>query len=273
MNSLLLVLGVIVLSLALRSFAHPIVRKAGALAILVASYLVGYFLTGSHVAGVSGVLMWFLLPWIELLTRIRRLRLPRRKSLSHQAPPNARRFPHLPEFTDEVEAEGFEYVEDAGWKWDELQQFFRIFYDAGRKTQAAICLNEQQGLAFVFVSLTSRAADGTTYRTWNFPFSYTLKMAPDIRVNRVPNATSFTELLAEHRDFLQRQSVGPDDLVDENPETLPSRMEVETQVQISHNLDRGLIEPVSEDPEKVRYSWRGLFFLYGQLVKDMVKLS
>ena len=273
MNSLLFVLGVIVLAMALRSFSNPVVRKAGAVAILVASYLVGYFLTGSHVAGISGVLMWFLLPWIELLTRIRKLRLPRRKSLSHQTPPNSRRFPHLGEFTDEVEAEGYEHVEDTGWEWDELQQFFFIFYHAGDKTQAAICLNEQQGLAFVFVSLTSRTADGKTYRTWNFPFSYTLKMSPDIQVNRVPNASSFVELQAEHRDFLQRVGVSTEALIAEDPEALPAQMEMETQVQISHNIDRGLIEPASEDPEKVRYSWRGLFFLYGQLVKDMVKLS
>lgn len=273
MDSLLIVLGVIVLAFALRSFGHPVPRKAGAVAILAATYLIGYFLTGSHAAGATGVLSWFLLPWIELLTRIRKLRLPRRKSLRHQSPPNTRRFPNLESFTDEIEAEEFEYAEDAGWEWDELKQFFRIFYSEKDRTQAAICLNEQQGLAFVFVSLTSRAADGRIFRTWNFPFSYTLKMAPEIEVHRVPNAQNFSELLAEHRKFLERQGVAATELIDENPEALPEQMEVETQQQISHNLDRGLIEACDQDPEHVRYSWRGLFYLYGQLVKDMVKLS
>ncbi len=273
MTSLFIVLGVIVLALALRSFSHPVLRKAGAVAVLVATYLIGYFLTGSHVAGTAGVLMWFLLPWIELLTRIRRLRLPMKKSLRHQPPPNAQRFPNLGDFTDEIEAEEFEYAEDAGWEWEDLKQFFRIFYSEKDRTQAAICLNEQHGLAFVFVSLTSRTSDGRVYRTWNFPFSYTLKMAPEIRINRVPNANSFAEMLAEHRDFLLRLGVAPEDLVDENPEALPEQMETETQQQIRHNLDRGLIETCAQDPGQVRYSWRGLFFLYGQLVKDMVKLS
>ncbi len=273
MTQLFIFLGVVTLALALRSFAHPVLRKAGAITILVASYLAGWFLTGSHITGVAGVLMWFLLPWVELLTRIRKLRLPLRKSLQRQTPPNSRRFPHLNEFTDEVEAEGFEYVEDTGWEWDDLRQFFRIFYHDEEKTETAICLSEQQGISFVYVSLTSRTSDGRTYRTWNFPFSHTLKIAPEIRVNRVIGADSFEKLLAEHRDFLERLGVAVADLAEDTPEALPGRMETETQLQIRHNIDRGLIAPDHEDPETVRYSWRGLFFLYGQLVKDMVKLS
>lgn len=273
MTSLFIVLGVFVLGMALRTFTAPWIRRLGALSVLAASYLAPYFLTGSHAAGVGGVLVWFLLPWIELLTRIRKLRLPKRKSLDHQSPPNSHRFPHLNEFTDEIEAEGFEYVEDAGWQWDDLEQFFRIFYHPDEKTQAAICLNEQQGMAFVFVSLTSRSDDGTTFRTWNFPFSYTLRMAPEIEVNRVPDVSSFATLLQSHREFLLARGLSGDQLVAEIPDHLPTQMEDETQIQIRHNLDRGLIETDEENPETVRYSWRGLFFLYGQLVKDMVKLG
>lgn len=273
MFQLLIVLGVIVLAVGLRTFSHPILRKSGAVAVLLATYLAAYFVSDSHVAGIAGVLMWFLLPWVELLTRIRKLRLPLRKSLHHQSPPNSQRFPHLGAFTDEIEELGFDYVEDAGWEWDDLNQFFRLFYHPGERAQAAICLNEQQGLGFVFVSLTSRTADGRIYRTWNFPFSYTLKVAPEIRINRVANADSFEQLLEEHRDFLQRMGLTAEDLMVENPEAIPELMEVETQLQIRHNLDRGVITHDRSDPEKVRYSWRGLFFLYGQLVKDMVKLS
>lgn len=272
MTSFFIVLGVIVLAFALRTFHQPAVRRLGGFCILVASYLAAYFASGSHVAGIGGVLIWFLLPWIELLTRIRKLRLPKGKTLDHQPPPNSRRFPGLHEFTDEIETQGFEYVEDAGWQWDDLEQFFRIFYHPEEKTQAAICLNEQQGVAFVFVSLTSRSEEGQTYRTWNFPFSYTLKMAPEIAVNRVPDVASFEALLQSHRDFLLARGLSQDSLVDEIPDQLPELMEKETRVQIRHNLDRGLIETDDENPETVRYSWRGLFFLYGQLVKDMVKL-
>ena len=273
MTAFLIVLGVIVLAFALRSYAHPVPRKLGAVAILVATYLAAYFLAGrSHVAGGIAVLAWFLLPWIELLTRIRRLRLPVRKSLTHRPPPNSRQFPHLAEFTEEIESAGFDHTDDAGWEWEGLKQFFRIFYHAESRTQAAICLNEQSHLSFAFITITSRSADGRTFRTWNYPFSYTMKLAPEMLMNRVPQAASFAALLGEHRDFLERQGVGPDSLVDEDPEKLPELMEIETSGQIKHNLDRGLIA-VAEDPETFRYSWRGLIFLYGQLVKDMVKLS
>ncbi|MBL9154207.1 MAG: hypothetical protein JNK37_17070 [Verrucomicrobiales bacterium] len=273
MTEFYILMGVVVLAFGLRSFDHAVLRKAGAVCVLVASYLAPYFLSGSHVAGVAGVLMWFLLPWIELLTRVRRLRLPLRKSLTHQTPPNAHRFPHLSDFTHEIETEGFTHVEDAGWEWEDLRQFFRIFYRAEERTQAAICLNEQHGMGFAFVSLTSRTLEGRIYRTWNFPFGQTLRTMPDVRLNQVPNVQSFEELLAEHRDFLERLGVATADLVEENPESIPELMEAETQLQIRHNIERGVIEHDTHDPEKVRYSWRGLFYVYGQLVKDMVKLS
>jgi hypothetical protein len=61
--------------------------------------------------------------------------------------------------------------------------------------------------------------------------------------------------------------------VAENAEDLPKLIERETSEQIRHNLDCGLIAPVREDPDTFRYSWRGLFYLYRQVVKDMVKLS
>ena len=98
-------------------------------------------------------------------------------------------------------------------------------------------------------------------------------MAPEMEVNRVPDVESFGDLLQSHRDFLAERGMSDERLIAEIPDELPEQMEHETQVQIRHNLDHGLIETDAENPETVRYSWRGLFFLYGQLVKDMVKLS
>ena len=48
---LFLILGVAVLSVALRSFQNPFSQKAGAVGILAASYLLVYFLTNSHIWG------------------------------------------------------------------------------------------------------------------------------------------------------------------------------------------------------------------------------
>ncbi len=271
MFELLLFIGLIVAAIGCRTFFHPLVRKLGGLLLLVASYLAGYFLTSSHFVGAAAMVSWFMLPWVELLTRIRRLRLPMTKRLEHRPPPSRHRFPHLDTFTEQIEAEGFEFVEDTGWEWDGLNQFYRIFYNAEQNAQATICMNEQDQMAFAFVAISSRTKNGHTWRTWNYPFSYTMELSPDMHLNRVADAESFSTLWRSHQLFLRRKHVAAEDVTPDNPENLPQQMEEETRAQISHNLNRGLISASGDDTFK--YSWRGLVFLWGQFVKDMVKLS
>src|SRR5205807_882428 len=83
---LLLTLGVGVLSVALRSYQTSFAQKAGALGILIASFLAVYFITGSMAWGIAGAASWLFLPWLEILTRIRTLRLPKEKQLRPRAP-------------------------------------------------------------------------------------------------------------------------------------------------------------------------------------------
>ncbi len=272
MTEIFIVLGVVVLATALRSFESRLLRKAGALAVLASTFLALYFLTGSIAAGVGGLFLWFLLPWVELLTRTRRLRLPLGKALERQSPPGAARFPDLNELTAEVEEEGFEYVADTGWEWDGMNQFYRLFYHPETREQAAICLNEQEGIAWVFLSLTSRHPAGETFRTSNVPFSSPMKLAPDVRYQQSPQSDTFADLLAGHRAWLGGFGYQESDFVEEDPETLGGLIEEETVRQIRHNLDVGLIE-LAESTETFRYSWRGLFYLYFQLVKDMVRMA
>ncbi|NNE93241.1 MAG: hypothetical protein HKN23_16480, partial [Verrucomicrobiales bacterium] len=181
-------------------------------------------------------------------------------------------FPTLEEITDEIEEEGFEYVSDSGWNWEHVSQFYRIFYRAEDRLQATICFTEQEAVAYAYITLNSRGEDGRVFRTWNFPFSNTMKIAPDVVINRAADADSFRDLLENHKQFLNACAVETQDLPEGDPELLPQLIERETGQQIRHNLDRGLIE-LAEQPDMFRYSWRGLFFLYGQLVKDLVKMS
>src|SRR5437867_6842590 len=76
-----LTLGVAVLSVGLRSFQNSYLQKAGALGILVATFLGVYFITGSWIWAVVAAVGWLFLPWLEILTRIRALRLPKEKQL------------------------------------------------------------------------------------------------------------------------------------------------------------------------------------------------
>jgi len=271
LQQVLLIVGIAILAFACRTFVHPLVRKAGALAILAASYLAAFFIFDSHVAGLGAVLAWFFLPWIQLLTRVRSMRLPIDKKLRRKAPPSPDRFPLLDAFTQEVEAEGFEHVEDVGWEWEDMSQFFRILYNEKDKVQATICMNEQDSIAFAYVAITSRDHKGHGWRTWNYPFSYTMKISPEMHVNRVENATTFNELLHRHQAYLQNQHLQRDDLVQDQPEQIHGLMEVEVRQQIDYNLSNGLI--LLSDRNTFRYSWRGLFFLWTQFLKDMVKLS
>lgn len=268
---ILTVVGLLVAAFALKTFMQPAVRKLGAVLILVASFLAGYFLTDSYLGGVAGILLWFVLPLIPLLTRIRRLRLPVEKSLENRPPPTANQFPMLNDFTDEIEAEDFEYVSDKGWEWEDSRQYFRIFYHEEERQQAVICLNEQEDVSFAFVSIVCRTKYGQTYRTWNYPFSHTMKTTPGVLMNTVAKADSFAALLDAHRNFLGLNKVDPEEIQVEDEKSLQQAMEEEIRLQVRHNLDRGLIALSGEGT--FRYSWRGLFFLWGQFVKDMVRLS
>src|SRR5882672_8654632 len=90
-----LILGVLAATMALRTYRHPVLQKLGALGVMATSYLTGYLLTGSWLIGAICAAMWLMLPWLDLLTRIRKLTLPREKNLRHRPPPGAQVFPLL----------------------------------------------------------------------------------------------------------------------------------------------------------------------------------
>lgn len=268
----LLVTGTLFFAYACRSFEHPAIRKFGALSVVVASFLAGYFLSG-HIAvwGIVSATSWFFLPCIDILIRIRRLRLPLNKKMNARFPPNRETFPHLRRFTNDVEDEGFEHVQDSGWEWGGVDQFVRFFYDKGSKSQATINLNSQSHVAFAFMSVSSRTSDGKTWTTWNYPFSYSMKLTPSCEINCVRSVESFSEMITVHREFLTRSGVNDFDIQAADPETLDTITEREMRNQVDHNLDYGLLKLSGEGT--FRYSWKGLFFLWFQSIKDMIRLS
>jgi hypothetical protein len=169
-SRLLIIVGTVALSLGLRTVSSPSLRKLGAFGILVTSFLIGWLLTGGNWGvGLFCASSWLLLPWLEILTRVRRLTLPLEKNLRHKTPPNANAFPALDEITVEIEGEGFEHIDDAGWDWQDYAQFFRLFYKSADRSQSAICLIDQHDVAFYYLSISSRAKDGTIWTTWNYP--------------------------------------------------------------------------------------------------------
>ena len=271
MNEWFLIVGMVVAGFGLRTFEHIWLRKGGAICFLAATYGVALSLTGSHAAGVVAVAGWFFLPWLEILMRIRHLRLPLDKPLRSAFPPSFDRFPQLDEMTEEIQEEGFKQVDDTSFEWEGSRQFMRIFHHEDERTQAVISLLEQGSMALTWVSLSSRRPDGRTWTTWNYPFSHTMMLAPETCLNSVLDADSFVGLLAAHHELLASSGLVTEDLVATEPEGFPELIQRETRRQIDHNLDRGLITLSGEGT--FRYSFRGYLFLWYQFLRDMVRLS
>ena len=267
----LLVLGVFVFSLALRTTDSVPLRKLGVFGFLATSFLIGWLIAGSILMGILLVSFWLVWPWYELITRVRKIAMPVEKTLRHKAPPHRDFFPALSDLTSEIEGEGFEHVEDLGREWDEAQQFFRVFHRPDERIQAVICLVEQEHFAFYFLRLISRAKDGTVWTTWNYPFSLNLKLAPEWRMNRESGEKTFVQLLDSHRSFLERQKVTLNDLQESEPEQLIEQLHREQSAQIQHNLTSGILAKAPDGA--IRYTWRGLLFIWFQFLRDFVRLS
>lgn len=270
MRESLIVIGLVVLAIALRCARTVCLRKLGALTFLFATFCLLYFLTGSPLAGFAGALLWFFLPWIELLTRIRRMRLPVENRLRHREIPNPSFFPNATEAAAAMEEAGFEHVSDCGWEWDGMHQFFRLFWHPEERAVAAVCLCEQSDVAFAFISITSHDCDGRIWRTTNFPFAPTLRCPPDVRWNHVPcGRNCFHQILRDHQSYLSRAKVSADRLRMPDPEKIEETIEGEMRRQLDHNLNTGIIRLTGDG--HFQYSRRGLLFLWGQFIKDMVR--
>src|SRR6185436_8103249 len=207
MSHLLLIVGLLIFAYACRTYQNRYVSKAGWLAVLVATYLGAYFVTGSHAWGWAALGMWFVFPWVEIVGRVRKLRFPLRSEVKHRFPPSRDVFPDLTQISDEVEEAGFEKADDAGWKWEETDHFVRIFYHPGKMLQASISVAQQEEFVFSHASLTTRTVDGITLVTTNYPFSFTMRPAPRQRMNRCRDAESIGDMMASHEACLARNNV------------------------------------------------------------------
>lgn len=270
LQQILYVAAALIFAFACRSFENRFIQKLGWLALLGASYLSGYYLTNTHVGGGIFIGAWFMLPWLEIIFRVRRLRFPIKSEVKHRFPPSREVFPELTDLSHEAEDAGFTEVGDTGWQWSQTDHFMRLLYHAEKRTQAAIALAQQGDFGFSYVSLTSRATSGVTFTTTNYPFASTMKHSPKQRLNRFTHAASFADLLERHEIFLMREGIRLEDLALQDTEYLHAYIERDMSVQIDHNINTGVIEPTGNG--EFRYSWRGCIFLYWQVVKDMLRV-
>ncbi|MFT6863019.1 MAG: hypothetical protein ACJAVK_001580 [Akkermansiaceae bacterium] len=271
MREFLIVLACIIIAIALRSCRTLILRKIGALTFLVASFVTLYFALESVCAGSIGVALWFFLPWFDLLTRIRHLRIPFDNRLELRAPPSEDHFPNASRLIREIEDAEFDHVTDSGWDWVGMHQYFRFFWNPEARAVAAVCLCEHEQVAFAFVTVSARSPDGRTIHTTNYPFSPTLKHPPEAHWDHLPcERNRFDAIFKDHLRHLQKMKIDPKDLLMPDPDEMLEEFESEMKKQITHNLECGIIRMTDDD--YFQYSTKGLFFLWFQSVKDMIRL-
>ena len=269
--NILLVLGVGVLSTALRTVQIPAIFRIGTLGLVITSFLAGWLLGGSLWLGVVFASTWFLLPWLEILTRVRKLRLPLHRALEKSPPPPSSRFPAFGDLSDELEALGFEHADDVDWSHDDLRQFYRLFYNAPKRTAAAICLVEQGPFSFFYVTFTSHSRDGRAFMTWNYPFSYGMHLLPNMVANRVDEDLGVEALAESHQEFLETSGAEAAGLAERHLQDLRPDFEKDLHQQLEHNIARGIL--ARDGKELIRYSVRGWFFLWGQFLREFVKFT
>jgi len=97
-----------------------------------------------------------------------------------------------------------------------------------------------------------------------------LKLTPQFRINRQRPDQSFWQLYQSHREFLRRNrvDVGTIDILDE--ERIQTEMENDLRDQIAHNIDKGVLKQTAAGD--VKYSWRGMIYLWCQFLLDLVRL-
>jgi hypothetical protein len=280
MELLLTALALVAFGLGLRSFDHPVLRKLAGVSFLGAFGIALYDLTGNWAIAVGFALCWPLLihPWLAILTQVRPLRLPLDRTLRMKRAPNEEEFPPLGQLTSEIEQAGFEHLSDTGWDWDDFSQFFRLFFEERSGTQAWICVNNIHEMTMCYVTLTTRRADGKTWITTNDywtstsdVFSYGMVTNPHWRVHRFVGAQSFVELLDSHRKFLRMNQISEENASPADPSEMMEQIEADRRRQLRHNLAIGVLVKATEN--EVRYSLKGMLFLWGQALRDIVRLT
>lgn len=269
MSELLLFAGLVVLTSACFSFAHPVLRRFGLLSFAATVFAAGYLPTGNVWLGAACVGLLLLFPWVEILLRIRKLRLPLRKHLTRAAPPPREMFPDLDRITGDIESAGFEHVADLGWDMEGYRQFLRLFACPDKREEAAITYVEQNQLGFHFASVTTRGPGATVFTTWNCPVPSSLKVPPTVHLHRVPGDSSFADLAAAHDNFVRRQGLDEGARQPVDADSVRAAVERDMENQMQHNLREGLLSP-AEDGHG-RYSWRGMLYLWWQSLRDVFR--
>ncbi|MEP6672889.1 MAG: hypothetical protein ABJF10_27245, partial [Chthoniobacter sp.] len=98
-----------------------------------------------------------------------------------------------------------------------------------------------------------------------------LKLVPQWRVNRLRGDQTFLQIYESHREFLNMNRVRLNDLEDLDAEQIQAEIQKDLRAQIKHNIAAGVLKQNAAG--EIRYSWRGMIFIWFQFLRDLVRLS
>jgi hypothetical protein len=105
--------------------------------------------------------------------------------------------------------------------------------------------------------------------TWNYPFSYGLHQMPSTVISRVNGEKSIVEIISLHRTRIEQEAgVG---FCPMDPESLRGEIQADLRRQFDHNVACGILQ--REGDSNIRYTVRGMFFLWFQFLRDFIRFS
>ena len=247
-------------------------RKIGMALIWLASGLAAYFFTGSALLAGATLGAWIFFPVWEMVFVLRQLRVPRHRELADARAPRDH-FEELGDMTSALVEDGFENLDECRLSPVQHEQYYRIFVSEDGRVHATIGYIAQGAIGFHFVAFTSNGKDGRRWVTWDYPLTYGLIMPPNTAVYRALHCQDVHELHQAHLDFLEINDVRPDDLAsgERTREAVRARLEETLNQQIEYNISQGYLAPATGgDADSFCYSWRGTFYVAGQVLRDLL---
>jgi len=96
-------------------------------------------------------------------------------------------------------------------------------------------------------------------------------LLPRTILNRVEEDCSIKELIGLHEAFVASNSANSRDMMDKSSSSLRSDFEAEMRELLEHNVAKGIL--TQDNKQMIRYSVRGMFYIWAQFLREFVKFS
>ena len=96
-----------------------------------------------------------------------------------------------------------------------------------------------------------------------------MHLLPHTTLNKVDEDLGVEELALSHMSFLSSQD--SPEIIALEVESIRNQIESELRTQLEHNIARGIL--VRDQDQMIRYSLRGMFFLWVQFLREFVRFS